>query len=212
MARSTKEEAQETRNRILDAAEEVFHRQGVAHTSLADVAAAAEVTRGAVYWHFKNKADLFNAMCERVRLPMEEMIEAGSAREADDPLGALRAGLVFCIMQATRNPHSRKVFDILFHRCEFVDETDPVYARQTDVSQRGQKQLERTLMHAIARGQLPTDLDTKLATVALKAHLSGLLHTWLFNPRSFNLATQAERLVDACLHMLKSAETLRKPG
>jgi TetR/AcrR family acrAB operon transcriptional repressor len=54
MARKTKEEAQETRNAILDAAELVFQEHGVSHTSLAEIAAAAGVTRGAVYWHFAN--------------------------------------------------------------------------------------------------------------------------------------------------------------
>src|SRR6476659_3155944 len=76
MARRTKEEAQETRARLLDAAEQVFHEKGVAHASLEDIAAAAEVTRGAVYWHFKDKAELFDAMMQRVVLPSEAMEES----------------------------------------------------------------------------------------------------------------------------------------
>ena len=70
MARRTKEEALETRGRILDAAEAVFHEKGVAHASLAEIAETAGVTRGAIYWHFKDKADLFHAMMLRVTLPM----------------------------------------------------------------------------------------------------------------------------------------------
>jgi TetR/AcrR family acrAB operon transcriptional repressor len=73
MVRRTKEEAQETRNRILDTAEQVFVKKGVSNTSLAQLAEAAGVTRGAIYWHFRNKADLFDAMMSRVVLPMEEM-------------------------------------------------------------------------------------------------------------------------------------------
>ncbi|MBL8522861.1 MAG: TetR family transcriptional regulator, partial [Betaproteobacteria bacterium] len=70
MVRRTKEEAQETRNRLLDTAEHVFNERGVSRTSLAEIAEAAGVTRGAIYWHFKNKLDLFNAMMERVILPV----------------------------------------------------------------------------------------------------------------------------------------------
>ena len=58
MVRRTKEEAQETRNSILDAAERVFFEKGVSRTSLADIAQAAGVTRGAIYWHFAHKSDL----------------------------------------------------------------------------------------------------------------------------------------------------------
>ena len=80
MARRTKEEAEETRQSILDAAERLFHDQGVSRTSLADIASAAGVTRGAIYWHFENKVDLFQAMLERLHLPLEELAQA-SERE-----------------------------------------------------------------------------------------------------------------------------------
>src|SRR5690606_27022813 len=55
MARRTKEEALETRDRLLDAAAAVFCDKGVTNTSLCDISKAAGVTRGAFYWHFRNK-------------------------------------------------------------------------------------------------------------------------------------------------------------
>ena len=78
MVRRTKDEALETRNRILDAAERVFGERGVSRTSLEDVATAAGVTRGAIYWHFNDKSDLFTAMVNRVTLPMEGMVARSS--------------------------------------------------------------------------------------------------------------------------------------
>ena len=87
--RRTKEDAEKTRAAILNAAEQLFLERGVAHTSLEHIARAAGVTRGAVYWHFQNKADLFTAMLNQVRLPPEQIAEKLSA----DPqlsLGSLR--------------------------------------------------------------------------------------------------------------------------
>lgn len=212
MARSTKEEALETRNRILDAAENVFHENGVSRTSLADVAHAANVTRGAIYWHFKNKSDLFDAMCERVRLPMEAMVEAGKDGNESDPLGQLRATCIFVLREAVHNPHSRKVFDILFHKCEFVDPTDPISVRQQECYLEGMANIERILRNAIAREQLPQELDIRMAGVTLHAAVDGLLNHWLFAPESFDLAGNAERLTDACLDTLRYAPSLRKQG
>ena len=71
MVRRTKEDAVATRNSLLDAAEQVFYDKGVSRASLGDIAQAAGATRGAIYWHFKDKADLFNAMMDRVTLPLE---------------------------------------------------------------------------------------------------------------------------------------------
>src|SRR5262245_13542624 len=90
VVRRTKDEAQETRNAILDAAEQPFSERGVSRTSLEDIAHAAGVTRGAIYWHFKDKSDLFAAMVNRVTLPMEAMVARSSDDAVADPLASLK--------------------------------------------------------------------------------------------------------------------------
>ena len=72
MARRTKENAIATRSSLIDAAEQVFCEKGVSRASLSDIAQAAGATRGAIYWHFKDKLDLFGAMMDRVTLPLEQ--------------------------------------------------------------------------------------------------------------------------------------------
>jgi TetR/AcrR family acrAB operon transcriptional repressor len=209
MARSTKEEALETRNRIIDAAEEVIFTRGLAQTSLADVADAAGVTRGAIYWHFKNKADLFEAICERVRLPMESLMETPTPPFENDPLGHLRGTWVHLLQDAALNPRSRRVLDILFLKCELVDREDPIWVRQNECYLKGLANMERILKDAITLGQLPAELDTHLAVVTLHTHIIGLLNNWLFSPQSFDLAKVAEPLIDACLDSLRYAPSLR---
>lgn len=212
MARATKEEAQETRNRILDAAEDVFHQQGVARTSLADIAQAAGVTRGAIYWHFKNKIDVFDAMCERVRLPMAQMVQASADARADDPLGQLRATCLFVFRETSCNPRARKVFGILFHRCEYIDGAQDFMTLQQAILNTGARNIELTLKNAIARGQLPADLDARLAANLFQASWRGLLSNWLISPGSFDLAKDAEKFVDACIDSLRQAPSLRRPS
>ena len=210
MARCTKEEAVETRNRILDAAEDIFHAQGVARTSLADVAQAANVTRGAIYWHFKNKSDLFDAMCERVQLPMEAMMEARVEEGNLDPLARLRDRCLLVFSETVNNPHSRKVFDIILHKCEFVDASDSIFARRKECSVEGMTNIEQILSEAVEQGQLPREIDIKLAGVAVHAMLVGMINNWLFAPESFCLASAGEPVVDAFIDTLRHATSLRK--
>ncbi|MFZ1180194.1 MAG: TetR family transcriptional regulator [Herbaspirillum sp.] len=208
MARSTKEEALETRARILDAAEQVFYERGVSHTSLADVAKAADVTRGAIYWHFRNKSDLFDAMCERVRLPMETMMEDNAAERVADPLGQFTEVGVYVLKQAVSDPRCRKVFDIIFNKCEFVDNDDPILVRQRECRMQGMLRMEQVLKNAIARGQLPAGINIHLACLMVHAMVSGLLTDWFFAQDSFDLEQEAEKLFTACIHALKTAPTL----
>lgn len=104
MVRRTKAEAEQTRHKLLDAAEQLFLQRGVSRTSLNDIATAAGTTRGAIYWHFQDKADLFNAMMERVTLPLEQALQSAAqpGTDAQPPLKALLGNLMLAL--TTRRP------------------------------------------------------------------------------------------------------------
>jgi len=213
MARKTKEAALETRTLILDTAECVFYEQGVARTSLADIAQAAGVTRGAIYWHFKNKSDLFDALFERVKLPVEELALASLDAREPDPLGRLRDTLVHCLRDITGDPRRRRVLEIVFHKCEFTASSGDLRVRHQANIDQGRNNIEGALRNAVARRQLPERLDVRHAAVLLHGLLTGMLWDWLFMPDCIDLGAEAERIVDAWLDLLRlSPSLLRAPG
>ncbi len=204
MARKTKEDALATRNLLLDAAEKVFLEKGFSHTSLNDIARAADLTRGAVYWHFKNKADLFEAMVERVRLPAEALGDCGNSGDSTDPLGRLRDFAVLALKETAVNQRRRRVFTILFHRFEFNQEARTLEVRQQSAFMDCAGRIEQSLAGAVQAGQLPANLNVHRATAAFLALFTGLLSNWLFMPRSFDLETEARFMVDGFFEMLKA--------
>jgi TetR/AcrR family acrAB operon transcriptional repressor len=206
----TRQQALETRNRILDAAERVFAEHGVARTTLEDVAVQAGFTRGAIYGHFRNKVELFVAMTNRVMLPMEMLVLASVDAEEPDPLGKIRQLLVFCLGKTAVEPHSRRVFEVLFTKCEYTRDMDLVFDRQRNATRNGRRQLELALQNAIARGQLPSDLDTVRASGIVHAFLDGVLRDWLVEQDSIVLPRDAECLVDICIGMLRQSPSLRR--
>jgi AcrR family transcriptional regulator len=67
----------ETHKRLLDAAEQVFIRDGYEAAQLDEIAARADRSKGAVYTHFKSKEDLFLALFEqRTRSAIDRLVEA----------------------------------------------------------------------------------------------------------------------------------------
>jgi len=205
MVRRTKEEAQETRNRILDTAEEVFREQGVTRTSLADIADAAGVTRGAIYWHFRNKGDLFAAMLDRVALPMEEMIRQAADVSTADPLSSLRGCCVQVLRQTAEDVRCRRVFEILTRKCEYVDELHGLSQRILQCRTQGLEMMQQALRNAVRRGQLPPRINAARAALGLHAYVDGLIYDWLLDPGSFDLGREAEALVDQYLDGLRAA-------
>lgn len=208
MARKTKEEALETRHRLLDTAEEVFHQKGVSRTTLNDIANAAGMTRGAIYWHFKNKVDLFNAMCDRITLPLESMTEASASDTVEDPLGELRQTAYYLFAEVVRNRHTQRVMDILFNKCELVADLGPIVDRDIRVHQAFRQRFERTFKNAEQRGQLPKGFNHRIAVIGYQALIKGLLTQWLQQPTSFDLEKEGKRIVDSYFEMLQIGSTL----
>jgi len=210
MVRRTKEEAQETRSQILEAAEKAFFERGVARTTLADIATLAGVTRGAIYWHFSNKADLVQAMLDTLQEPLDEMARASESEEELDPLGCMRKLLIHLFHQVALDPKTRRINEILYHKCEFTDEMCDLRQQRRAVSLDCNVRIALALSNAVNRGQMPEDLDTARAAVSLHAYIDGMLYQWLLAPDSFLLHTDAERWVDAGLDMLRLSSSLRK--
>ena len=192
-------EAAATRAALLDAAERVFRERGVARTSLAEIAAAAGVTRGAVYWHFRDKAHLFDALCEREQLPMEAMLACAGETRQEDPIGALRGLAVNGLVRLATNARTQAVFDVIFHKCEFADEFAAVAGRRHATDRGCLVNVERLLKQAVEMGQLPPDTDTVLAARCLNAYMVGVMHEWVQRPQAYDLAVAAPKMVDCIL-------------
>jgi TetR/AcrR family acrAB operon transcriptional repressor len=211
VARRTKDEAQETRSRILDAAERVFSEHGVSRTSFEDIAHAAGVTRGAIYWHFKDKSDLFAAMVNRVTLPMEAMVARSSDESVEDPLASLRACAVTALKRTASDPQCQRVFDVVTHKCEYLGEMAGVKGRVSSIQKGCVDRAELAIRNAIKRGKLPASVNPRLAAIGLDAMLFGLISSWLANRDYLNLERQAEAMIDLYLDGLRGRPARRPP-
>lgn len=209
MARKTKQQALETRQHILDAAVREFSERGVSATSLTDVATAAGVTRGAIYWHFKNKVDLFNEVWESTEPKIDDLETEYQAKYPDSPMRVIREILIYVLTSTVEDSRRRALMEIIFHKCEFVGEMIPLLDSRKVLYLAGYERIEAVLYNCMHHGQLPADLHTRRAAVMLRAYISGLMENWLFMPESFDLREEASALVDAFLEMIQFCPTLR---
>src|SRR5262245_55644181 len=121
--RRTKEEAEQTRRRIMAAALKTFQAKGIARTTLEQVATAAGVTRGAVYWHFEDKRKLVRAIREDVTLPLLDRSDFVLLEEAAaPPLERVERFLLQFIELLERDPRTRATLDVMSYKCEYVEE------------------------------------------------------------------------------------------
>ncbi|MGG5836720.1 acrEF/envCD operon transcriptional regulator [Huaxiibacter chinensis] len=202
MVRKTKADACKTRQLLIETAIAQFALRGVASTTLTDIAEAAGLTRGAVYWHFTCKSALFNAIWEQ-QLPLGELIKDHlSLSLDDDPFKALRERFIVALQYIARDPRQRALMQILYHKCEF----DSDLTSEHDIRQRigfNYENVRRILKKCLSEGVISRAIDIDLALVMLHGFFSGIIKNWLMNDESFNLYSHAPALVDNILATLQ---------
>lgn len=123
---------EQTREAIL-AAIEVFLERSVTRATFDEIARAAGVTRGAIYWHFRDTLEIFFALEQRANLPNKELgaclearLTAAPGLDLPDRLaGVIRDGL----QSFEANLERRCILTILRLRCEYIGEMLPALAR-----------------------------------------------------------------------------------
>lgn len=86
------EQADRTRANLMQVARMLFAERGYAGTATEEIVQQAGVTRGALYHHFRDKRDLFEAVFIEVQQEMRERIGAASRGAGEDPWRGFRAG------------------------------------------------------------------------------------------------------------------------
>ena len=202
MARRTKEDALATRNTLLDAAECLFQTQGVSRTTLQQIALRAGTTRGAVYWHFKDKADLFNAMMERITLPLEAHFNAESG--PDEKNGATRIGALdrtrhaigMALHQIVNDLQTRRVLEVATQKVEYVEEHKTIRLRHLAVRNGFLGRVQQGLDAAAQHDNLTLSLPSAMAAQGLHALVDGLIQNWLLDPQAFDLVQAGQCTMD----------------
>ncbi len=187
MARRTKDEAEKTRNALLNAAEKVFYKHGVARTSLEQIARAAKVTRGAVYWHFKDKIELCEAMCDRVFLPQEDVLEGLTTKKSNKPLEELNEACRDALHLIATDKQRHRVVSILMFRCEYVEDMAAMIQRRHECKDHMLQQFKSMFERAKKLKMLAPGWTPALAASSLQALMGGLILHGLEGRKAFNL-------------------------
>lgn len=204
MPRRTKEDALKTRQLLIESAIQQFALRGVTSTTLADIADAAGVTRGAVYWHFASKAELFNEMWQQ-QLPLRDLLQHEfNLKDDQDPLSTLREKFIIGLQYIANNPRQRALMQILYQKCEFSSDMMP----EAEIRKRigfSYPIIRSILQLCIRNGLLPVETNVEISLIVLHSAFTGIIKNWLVEPGQFDLYRQAPATVDNIMSILCGA-------
>jgi len=200
--RRTKEEAAVTRASVLKAALSVFSAKGYAAATLDDIAKAARVTRGAIYWHFKGKADLYNTLVEELSARGASVVQQAVA-EGGTLIDILRRVFVSQCALIEDDEEARAVMELALFKTGLDPELQAGRRKQIDAGNALIAGIVDAMKMGVSQGILREDMDPNDMARAFLAFENGAIQQWLASPKSFSLKKSANAFADILIRGLQ---------
>jgi AcrR family transcriptional regulator len=180
------------RKELMATAIDCFAHYGYQGTSIDRIASAAGVTKGALYYHFRDKEELlFEAVKDRITEFEERVV--GSVTPLDDPAGALAEIARVCVHIATKNNLRRFILTLMV---EALDTNPRLSQAFRDILRRFRGYLAGIVRLGQEQGVFRADVDARLAAALFAGGVIGAELQHYQDPERVDLAIAMQGVVD----------------
>jgi len=166
------EKNQDTRYRILNAAINIFSQKGYHNTRMDEIVAAAETSKGGIYFHFPSKQDIFLGLVDEFADLLEGRI-AEAIEQEDSGIRRVDAALNACLDTFSQYRKLTKIFLVQAIGLGVVFEE-----KQQEIHDRFVEIIKKHLDQAIDEGDI-APLDTEIAAFAWMGALNEVVIRWI---------------------------------
>ncbi|MDQ2904064.1 MAG: TetR family transcriptional regulator [Chloroflexota bacterium] len=193
--RRTKEEAAITREHLLNAALVSFRAKGYLATTLDDIARQAGTTRGAIHWHFGNKAELFNTLIreryQQATMKFREVYTMGGT-----PLHILRQILIKWMSYTEEDADFRTMLELLMWKTEPAPELASGMQEKVQGTRVSVQHFTELIQRGIEAGEIRPEVQPEVAAITALGMINGITTMWILDPAAFSLKARTEQMVD----------------
>ena len=193
--RKTKDDAEITRQRILDSAMTVFTRAGYSNARLEDIAVEAGVTRGAVYHHFGGKPEVYTALVN------ERFKEANSAfsdilKSNRSPKEMLRAIIIENLSLLEKSEEYRKIQELVLFKTSYLPELEEGMQYKIKSTNATLDYIDEIVRKGIELGEFDKTLNPRAVAVTALGLFGGVSTLWLLDCSMFSAKEYAEKVAE----------------
>ena len=204
--RKTKEEAAITREQLLKKALAAFSNKGYSATTLHDIASEAGVTRGAIYWHFGSKAELYNTLIREYSDRGSRIVQQ-AASEGGTLFEILRRVFIRQLEVVAMDHEMRALMELYLFKTGLIPELAEGRQQQIESGIELIEVLASIMGQGIEAGLLRSDVNTKDMARAYLAFQNVLIHLWLISPGKFSLKESANSYADILMAGIQAKST-----
>ncbi|MBC8332857.1 MAG: TetR/AcrR family transcriptional regulator [Anaerolineae bacterium] len=161
-----------TRQRILDAAVERFAQNGYHNTSVADIVSDSQTSKGAVYFHFPSKEEIFLGLVDEFAGILEKRLKEAIDKETSG-VRRVNTALRICMETFTSYQKLAKIFLI-----QAVGLGAAFEEKQREIHLRFIRLIQRHLDEAVQEGDI-LSIDTEIAAYAWMGAINEVIIEWV---------------------------------
>lgn len=158
MVRRTKEEAEQTRLEIIKASLNLFSEKGYSKTTFDEIAKCINKTKGAVYWHFRNKPDLLVAVIKDAITKLNDHI--CTIMPETNNINDLKKYFLYLSLLIESSPELRKFMFFALYQMEWSEKIyKKVNKSLEDILDYPKNRIKETLKMMKKRGEIAKDIN-----------------------------------------------------
>jgi TetR/AcrR family acrAB operon transcriptional repressor len=196
--RKTKNEAEVTRQKIIEAAIEEFKNRGYDATRLEDIAEKTSLTRGAIYWHFNNKMDILTTLLNEMLAKFEDMATVLNERQGT-AVDKLRHLLVEILVCHDIDKQMRDTFWVLISEMKNLLSLEEVHRAGSTLREKYIQMILKIVKDGIKDGEFRDDVDPYDIVWSIFFLLKGAITIDIMGQQFYPITKKAETLVDIFL-------------
>ncbi len=198
----TKQDAEITKDYIIKTALKTFSRKGYSGTTLVDIAKEANLTRGAIYWHFKDKAELYTEIINNYIMLEKRLIEQ-RFHSNDTAFNKLEGIIGDFFSELINDEDFRAIEQISRFKIEHNDEiieSKKIWMNFIDYATNVVIEL---LEQGKKTGEFSKNIPSEITAIALFSYIMGIEITWLENTDRFSLKDFQKELINIFFNSIR---------
>jgi TetR/AcrR family acrAB operon transcriptional repressor len=202
MPRRTKEKAAETKEKILISALDTFYKKGFHRSKLEDIAARIDLTKGAVYWHFKNKKDLLFSLAREMEKREEQMFADLGLKATS--INDLKNLMYEYARMVESDSILHKYYYTFSYRIEWTEELADIWDYYKKQQEEFIEFIADILKQLLERKEISNDFDIQSVAISLFLLIDGLIVNVLTYPNQLGLSHYVKTALDIFFRGLQS--------
>ena len=201
--RKTKKDAEQTKALILKVALNIFSEKSYEISTLNDIASAAGLTRGAIYWHFKDKNDILKELTTIHLIEFLNKLNFQLYIEGEDSLKTIKKLFDLYFEHFLDNESNMKFKKIIDGKMSFNENNPFVLEIFKEIIDKLLYDLNQTIIYGQGRNEIRKDIDATFLTTTIISLLMGLDKIMNLNKHYENILNNREKFIQDTLAILK---------